>query len=128
MCAQRDANVVCCQVRFGTQALLTTWRENVNNTQLQTDRKKQNFRLKRACSSIFKGSQQLISACKYNGFMQIIRNLLFLNNLQGINRLAITLTCHRKFIKSVPRRPTEGKKKKKEKKRQRGRLFRCYFC
>lgn len=53
-----------------------------------------------------------ISARKYNGFMQIIRNLLFLNNLQGINRLAITLTCHRKFIKSVPRRPTEGKKKK----------------
>ena len=47
--------------------------------------------------------------------MQIIRNLLFLNNLQGINRLAITLTCHRKFIKSVPRRPTEGKKKKKKK-------------
>lgn len=46
--------------------------------------------------------------------MQIIRNLLFLNNLQGINRLAITLTCHRKFIKSVPRRPTEGKKKKKK--------------
>ena len=46
--------------------------------------------------------------------MQIIRNLLFLNNLQGINRLAITLTCHRKFIKSVPRRPT-GKKKKKKK-------------
>lgn len=42
--------------------------------------------------------------------MQIIRNLLFLNNLQGINRLAITLTCHRKFIKSVPRRPTEKKK------------------
>lgn len=36
-----------------------------------------------------------ISARKYNGFMQIIRNLLF-----------------RKFIKSVPRRPTEGKKKK----------------
>ena len=46
--------------------------------------------------------------------MQIIRNLLFLNNLQGINRLAITLTCHRKFIKSVPRRPTEKKKKKKD--------------
>ena len=46
--------------------------------------------------------------------MQIIRNLLFLNNLQGINRLAITLTCHRKFIKSVPRRPTEKKKKKKK--------------
>ena len=44
--------------------------------------------------------------------MQIIRNLLFLNNLQGINRLVITLTCHRKFIKSVPGRPTEGKKKK----------------
>ena len=49
--------------------------------------------------------------------MQIIRNLLFLNNLQGINRLAITLTCHRKFIKSVPRRPTEGKKKKKRQKK-----------
>lgn len=46
--------------------------------------------------------------------MQIIRNLLFLNNLQGINRLVITLTCHRKFIKSVPGRPTEGKKKKKK--------------
>lgn len=60
--------------------------------------------------------------------MQIIRNLLFLNNLQGINRLVITLTCHRKFIKSVPRRPTEGKKKKRKKKDNVGDSFVVIFA
>ena len=60
--------------------------------------------------------------------MQIIRNLLFLNNLQGINRLAITLTCHRKFIKSVQRRPTEEKKKKRKKKDNVGDSFVVIFA